>query len=106
MKVSIYEWKNEKLSDKIQDIQIAFPSRCNAFTIQNITYIACGKGWAFSNAITVLKWSGKQFEPFQDLPSSYVQGPPHIIRANGTVYLAVANFQNHGYNPAIDSFIY
>ena len=105
-KVSIYEWKNEKFSDKIQDIQITFPSRCNTFTIHSITYIACGKAWARANAVAVLKWSGKQFEPFQDLPSKYVQGRPHIIHANDTVYLAIANFQNHGYKPDIDSFIY
>ena len=106
MKVSIYEWKNEKLSDKIQDIQIITPSRCNTFTIHNITYIVCGKGWASANAIAVLKWSGKQFEPFQDLPSLYVKGRPHIIHANGTVFLAIANFQNHASEPDIDSFIY
>ena len=107
MKVSIYEWKNEKLSDKIQDIQITYAFRCNTFTIHNITYITCGKGWARRNAVTVLKWSGKQFEPFQDLPSSNVEGRPHIFHANGTVYLAIANFQSPvGYNPDTDSFIY
>ena len=105
-KVSIYEWKNEKLSDKIQDIRITSPYRCNTFTIHNITYIACGKGFARADAVTVLKWSGKQFEPFQDLPSSYVQGRPHIIHANGTVYLAISNLKNLRDNPDIDSFIY
>ena len=104
MKVSIYEWKNEQLSDKIQDIPITSPYRCNTFIIHNITYMACGKGWARTNAITVLKWSGKQSEPFQDLPSSYVQGRPNIIHANGTVYLASANCQNHRHNPDIESF--
>ena len=105
-KVSIYEWKNEKFIDKIQDIPINFPYRCNTFTIHNITYMACGKGWASADAVTVLKWSGKQFELLQHLPSLYVQGPPHIIHANGTVYLAIANFRNRGYRPDIDSFIY
>ena len=76
------------------------------FTIHNITYIVCGKGWASANAIAVLKWLGKQFEPFQDLPSLYVKGRPHIIHANGTVFLAIANFQNHASDPDIDSFIY
>ena len=105
-KVSIYKWKNEKFSYKIQDIQITTPYRCNTFTTHNITYMACGKGWASADAVTVLKWSGKIFKPFQDLPSLYVQGRPHIIRANGTVYLAVANFQNPMNKPDIDSFIY
>ena len=104
MKVSIYEWKNEQLSDKIQDIPITSPYRCNTFIIHNITYMACGKGWSRTNAITVLKWSGKQSEPFQDLPSSYEQGRPNIIHANGTVYLASANCQNHRHSPDIESF--
>ena len=67
----------------------------------------CGKVSVSANAITILKWSGKKFEPFQNLPSSYVESRPHIIHANGTVYLAIANFQNSlGYNSDTGSFIY
>ena len=106
-KVSIYEWKNKKFSDKIQDIQIADPIRCNTFTIHIITYIACGSGWASADAATVFKWSGSQFEPFQVLPSSYVYGHPHIIHANGSVYLAIANLKkSQDRNFDTDSFIY
>ena len=69
--VSIYEWKNEKFRNKIQDIQIQNPRRCNTFAIHNITYIACGREFA-AQRVPVLKWSEKEFEPFQDLPSSNV----------------------------------
>ena len=109
-KVSIYEWKNGKLSNNIQNIQITWPYKCNTFAIQNITYIACGS-WISAEVVTVLKWSGKRFEPFQELPSSkVVYGRPHIIDANGTVYLAIAN-NNRGYHESYlicdtDSFIY
>ena len=103
--VSIYEWKNKIFSNKIQDIHITYPYRCNTFNIHNITYIACGRGVG-AHAVTVLKWSGKQFEPFQGLPSSYVKGSPHSFRAKGTVYLVIANFQSSRNNPATDSFIY
>ena len=105
IKVSIHEWKNEKLSDKIQDIPTTFPYRYNTFAIHDITYIVCGKRFININAFTVLKWSGKQFERLQDLPSSYVEGRPLIIHANGTIYLAIANFRNHVNNPNVDSFI-
>ena len=89
----------------IQDIQMRFPYRCNTFIIHNITYIACGNGLS-ADTVTVLKWSGKQFEAFQDLPSSIVYG---IIRANGIVYLAIANFRESFKNNGdfdINSFIY
>ena len=104
--VAIYEWKNDKFGYKIQDIQIAHPHRCNTFTIDNITYIACGKKWDSGDAVTVLKWSGKQFEPFQYLPSSHAHGSPHIFNANTTVYLAIANKRICGNNFDVDSFIY
>ena len=104
-KVAIYEWINKKFCHKIQDIQIKRPCRCTTFTIQNITYMVCGTG-ATVNTVTVLKWSGEQFESFQVLPSSFVNGRPHIIHANGTVYLALANFRGVGNNPDIHSFIY
>ena len=108
--VSIYEWKNRKFSDKIQNIQISVPGRCNTFAIHNITYIACGMAMDSADAVTVLKWSGKQFKPFQNLPSSHVYGRPHIIQTNGAVYLAMANYRKSrdlqaGYFD-IDSFIY
>ena len=104
--VSIYEWENEQFSNKIQDIPIRKPHRCNTFTILNNTYIACGKR-VTADKVAVLKWPGKQFESFQDLPgSSIVHGRPHIIHANGTIFLAIANYQNPGYKPDIDSFIY
>ena len=105
--VSVYEWKNNFFSNKIQDIQITYPFRCNTFTIHNITYIACSRGYG-GQTVKVLKWSGKQFESFHDLPSSIVYGRPHIIDANGTVYLAIANYKNPVKNgsPDTDSFIY
>ena len=100
-KVSIYEWKDGKFSNNIQNIQITSPYKCNTFAIQNITYITCGRK-VRADAVTVLKWSGKRFEPFQDLPSSMVFcGRPHIIYANDTIYLTIAND-----NGDTDSFIY
>ena len=106
-KVSVYEWKKETFSSKIQDIQIKYLSRCNIFSIHNITYIARGKA-VISDTVSVLKWSGKQFESFQDLPSSAVRCRPHLIHANGSIYLAIANFKESGNNGKldIDSFIY
>ena len=105
--VSTYEWKNKQFSTKIQDIQMTFPYRCNTFTIHNITYIACGRGYG-GQTVKVPKWSGKQFESFQDLPSLTVYDRPHIIHANGTVYLAIANHKHPSKNdsPDTDSFIY
>ena len=106
-KVSIYEWKNKKFGNKIQDIQITYPlNRCSTFTIYKMSYIACGMRSVSADAVTVRKWSGKQFESFQALHSSYVRGRPHIIHANSSVYLAIANFRNSGNNLDIDSFIY
>ena len=107
-KVSIYEWKNEKFDNKLTDIKTAKPYRCNDFTIHNTTYNACGRGIS-ANAVKVLKWSGKQFEPFQDLPSSFVYGRPHSFRANGTLYLAVPIEKKPGFHTDTfntDSFIY
>ena len=105
--VSIYKWKNDKFSNKIQDIQMRNPRRCNTFSIHNITYIACSRGYT-AQTVPVMKWSGKEFEPFQDLRSSIVLGRPHIIQANGTFYLAIANLRKPGNNGNldIDSFIY
>ena len=106
-KCPFYEWKNEKFSNKIQDIRIPSSYGCNTFTVDSITYIGCGIKWRFTaDVVRILKWSGKQFEPFQDLLTSslYMWGRPLIIKANGTVYLAIANFQ--GINFDIDSFIY
>ena len=74
-RVSAYEWKKETFSSKIQDIQIKYLSRCNIFSIHNITYIARGKE-VISNTVSVLKWSGKQFESFKIIPgSSFVDCP-------------------------------
>ena len=83
-KVSIYEWKNGKFSNNTQNIQITWPYRCNTFAIQNIAYSACGR--------------------------RVTAGRPHIINANGTVYLVIAN-HNKGYHGNYvlcdtDSFIY
>ena len=105
--VSIYEWKNEKFSNKIQDIQMRSPRRCNTFVIHNITYIACDRGYT-TQTVPVLKWSGKEFEPFQDLCSSIVLGRPHFIQSNGAVYLAIANLKKPGNDGIfdIDSSIY
>ena len=105
--VSIYEWENEQFNKKIQDIPMTYPKRCNTFTIHNITYMACGKGIT-ADTVTVLKWSGKQFESFQDLPSAIVRGGPHIIHTKSTVYLTIANYKMSGNNLYfdIDSFIY
>ena len=105
--MSIYEWKKGKFDNKIQDIQITYPTRCNTFTIHNTTYVACGKA-ATADTVTVLKWLGKQFESFQNLPSAIVHGRPHIIHAEGTIYLAIANYRTSEYNgnSDIDSFIY
>ena len=105
--VSIYEWKNKKFGNKIQDIQITYPqNRCSTFTIYKMSYIACGMRSVSADAVTVRKWSGKQFESFQALHSSYVRGRPHIIHSNSSVYLAIAKFRNYGNNLDIDSFIY
>ena len=106
-KISVYEWKNEALSSKTQDIQIKYPNRCNTFLIHNITYIACGEA-DISDTVSVLKWSGKQFHSFQDLSLSIVRCRPHLIHANGTIYLAIANYKKSGNNGNfdIDSFIY
>ena len=104
----MYEWKNEKFDNKLTDIKTAKPYRCNDFTIHNTTYNACGRGIS-ANAVKVLKWSGKQFEPFQDLPSSFVYGRPHSFRANGTLYLAVPIEKKPGFHTDTfntDSFIY
>ena len=91
----------------LQGIKTKKLYRCNDFIVHNITYIACGRG-VRANAVKVLKWSGKQFEPFQDLPSSFVIGRPHSFRANDTLYLAVPNRSKSGYRNKfdIDSFIY
>ena len=102
--MSIYEWKNERFSSKIQDIKTTTRYRCNTFTIHNITYIAFGV-WQSTDAVKVLKWSGKKFEPFQNLRSSYVRGRPHI-HANGSVYLAIANNKISGIISKVDSFIF
>ena len=99
-KVSIYEWNDYRLDNKIQDIAIKTPSRCNTLTINNITYIACGSSLPIKTA--VLKWSGSQFQPFQDLPSMYVSSCPHSFKANGILYLAIA----HSSISSIDSYIY
>ena len=61
--VSIYEWKNQKFSNKLQNIAIKSPSRCNTFAIKDIMYIACGRA-VYSSATTVLKWSENRFQPF------------------------------------------
>ena len=107
MKYPFTNGKNKQFSTKIQDIQMAYPNICNSFTIQNTTFLACGKGNT-ADRVTILKWSGEQFESFQDLPSTIVHGRPHIIQINGTVYLAIANFIQPGNNGNfdIDSFIY
>ena len=89
-KVSIYEWNDYRLDKKIQEIAIKYPYRCNTFSINNITYMACGS--SVRTKATVLKWSGSQFQPFQDLPSTYVNsGRPHSFKANGKLYLAIGN---------------
>ena len=51
--VSIYEWKNEKVSNKIPDIQMR--NRCNTFTIYNTTYIACGREYR-TQTVIVMRW--------------------------------------------------
>ena len=51
--VSIYEWKNEKVSNKIPDIQMR--SRCNTFTIYNTTYIVCGREYS-TQTVIVMRW--------------------------------------------------
>ena len=50
--VSIYEWKNEKLGNKIQIIAIKRPGRCKAFAVHTIMYMSCGS--LVSKATTVL----------------------------------------------------
>ena len=104
-KLFVYEWKNEEFSNKIQDIQITYVTRCHAFSILNFTYIACGRSVG-ANAVTVLKWSGTKFEPFQDLRSSFVHSRPHSFTANGTVYLTIPNRRNSRNNHDINSLIY
>ena len=99
--VSIYEWKNGKFSKKIQDIQIRNPCRCNTFAIHSITYISCGRDYT-AQTVPILKWSGKEFEPVQDLPSSTLFGRPHFVHVNDSVYLAIANLRKPGNNDYYD----
>ena len=90
--VSIFEWKNEKFDNKTQNIAINHPFKCSIFTINNITYIACGSLVDF-NATTVLICSGNKFQLFQNLPSTYVLGCPHSFETNGIPYLAIPNYK-------------
>ena len=89
--MSIYEWKNGRFSVKVQDVPVINPYRCDTFSINNTTYIACGRGFN-NDSVSVFKWSGSRFELFQNLFSLGVYGQPHSFNANGTLYLAIANY--------------
>ena len=102
--VSIYEWNCYRLGNKTQEIAIKYPSKCNTFYINNSTYIACGSSVRINT--TILKWSGSQFELFQDLPTRYVLGRPHSFNANGVLYLAIPNSRIRSKLGGIESYIY
>ena len=106
--VSIYEWKNETFGNKTQNISIKSPTKCSTFTINTITYIACGSS-VQSSATTVLKWSGNRFQLHHNLPSMYVEGHLHSFKANSIDYLAIANYckaERNNFVFDIDSYIY
>ena len=105
LQVSIYEWQNGKFSNKIQDIQLRNPRRCNTFTIDCATYIACGRMLDDgTEATTVLAWSGKQFAVWRDLSFSSLNGHPNIFIANDIVYFATTSSRQNPVS-AVLSFI-
>ena len=104
--MSIYEWQNGKFGNKIQDIQIKDPRKCNTFTTRHHAFIACGRISDDSAvATTVLHWSGKQFVLFRDLATSSVYGPPNIFIAYGAVYFASTLNSGQSDGSAIFDFI-
>ena len=96
LQVSVYEWQNSKSSSKIQDIQIRKPRRCNTFTIDRVTYIACGRSLdSGADFTTFLAWSGEQFEPFWHHSESSIYGQQNVFIANDTVYFATRNIRQN-----------
>ena len=99
--IFIYEWKTGRFI-KIQDISLTNPYRCGTFNINNTPHFACGRGLS-TNAVSVFRWSGSQFELFQQLSSKSVYSRPNSFNDNGTLYLAIGNF---GTPYDTDSYIY
>ena len=96
LQVSVCEWQNSKSSSKIQDIQIRNPRRCNTFTIDRVTYIACGRSLdSGADFTTFLAWSGEQFEPFWHHSESSIYGQQNVFIANDTVYFATRNVRQN-----------
>ena len=87
--ISIYEWKTGRFI-KIQDVSVTNPYHCDTFNINNTPHFACGRGLG-TNAVSVFRWSGSQFELFQRLSSKSVYSRPNSFNANSTLYLAIGN---------------